>query len=72
MFAGRKQETGNRKSHVRDICRNDNRRVVTVADNHVSLMLKQWLGIEYGYWTTRGYQLCGHKVTYRIISIMYV
>ena len=23
-----------------------------------------------GYWTTRGYRLCGHKVPYRIISII--
>ena len=23
-----------------------------------------------GYWTTRGYRPCGHKVTYRIISII--
>jgi len=28
---------------------------------------------EFGfYWTTGGYRLCGHKIAYRIISLIYV
>ena len=47
----------------------DNSRTGQLADWSTSGLDNSRTG-QVADWTTRGYRLCGHKVTYRIISII--